>query len=75
MGDPYKGRLAGHALLNEGKTAEHKNGPGNALCTCGWTMFCVSTYDRQKEHRQHKADVLDSWVANGCDDKGREIHL
>ena len=75
MGDPYKGRLAGHALLREGRLEGGRKGPGVRECSCGKFCFCMSDNDARNWHRQHKADVLDSWVANGCDDKGREIHL
>jgi hypothetical protein len=80
MGDPYKGRLSGHSLLFEGQPCGlnfyARSGNGSGKCSCGELSPILPTNAARKRwHREHKADVLDSWVAQGCDDKGREIHL
>lgn len=69
MGDPYKGRLAGHVLL--------PSGPGGfSFCSCGAKTGPVDTFKKQREwHREHKAEVIDAWVARGIDDRGRAVRM
>jgi hypothetical protein len=75
MGDTYKGRLAGHVLVLGGHGVQSRY-PDLARCRCGAESSMLKTRKQRVEwHQQHKADVLDTWVANGCDDRGREIHL
>lgn len=75
MGDPYKGRLPGHAMIH-GTQGVYRCYPDIALCECRAESEPLKTVAaRRSWHQEHKADVIDSWVANGCDDKGREIHL
>lgn len=75
MGDPYKGRLAGHSL-RIARIGNTGFSPCQSMCECGASMGKLSSGKQAREwHQKHKAEVLDSWVANGCDDKGREIHL
>jgi hypothetical protein len=38
-------------------------------------MFCASDNDAKREHRKHKGDKIEDFVANGVDDRGREVHL
>jgi len=80
MGDPYKGKVAGHALMLGGRShAEfpyRKDLPRPAVCECGAKSKLLKTIQERKEwHRQHKADKIDDFVANGIDDRGREVHL
>jgi hypothetical protein len=75
MGDPILKRLSGHSLKFSWRSENHTVSPCDAYCECGEFAPTVSLKGARLWHRQHKADVLDSWVANGCDDKGREIHL
>lgn len=75
MGDPYKMRLAGHALIHGGQGVRGQY-PDIALCECRAESKELKTVkERRQWHQEHKADVLDSWVAQGCDDRGNEIHL
>jgi hypothetical protein len=75
MGDPYKGRLAGHALIYGNKGVWHSY-PCEAMCACRAHSEPLRTVkERIAWHQEHKADVLDEWVACGCDDRGREILL
>jgi hypothetical protein len=75
MGDPYKGKLAGHALVR-GARAIYRSYPDSALCECGAESEPLKfAYQRVEWHRQHKADKIDDFVANGVDDRGREVHL
>ena len=80
MGDPYKGKLAGHSLVYGGHNYfannPTRNGVGRGHCSCGEVSDELpTTSSRQQWHRQHKADKIDDFVANGVDDKGREVHL
>jgi len=75
MADEYKGRLAGHTLVGEGRLPGRRKGAGTRYCTCGWNMFCASDNDAKREHRKHKGDKIEDFVANGVDDRGREVHL
>ena len=64
-------RLAGHALIWDGLPFPQ--------CSCGEMVPAEKIGQTKKAartwHREHKAEVLDSWVAQGCDDRGREVHL
>jgi hypothetical protein len=80
MGDPYKGKVAGHALESGGRShAEYpyrKDIPRPAVCECGATSELLPTNEARKQwHREHKADMIDTFVARGVDDRGREVHL
>jgi hypothetical protein len=75
MGDPYKGKIAGHILVH-GRYGVFGGYPDEALCECGARSDPLKTCEeRIAWHRQHKGDKLDDFVANGCDDRGREVHL
>jgi hypothetical protein len=66
MGDPYKGRLAGHSLFGEGGPDTLEGEPlllkyysGRGKCSCGAVSEILpSTTQRRAWHRQHKADVI-----------------
>ncbi len=80
MGDPYKGKVAGHALQCGGRgSAEfpfRKGLPMSGVCECGAKSEPLATVEARREwHRQHKADKIDDFVCNGVDDRGREVHL
>jgi hypothetical protein len=55
--------LKGHTLLHEGALSTGRRGPGSAMCSCGWTMFCASDNDRKKEHRKHKEAIREHMSA------------
>lgn len=75
MGDPYKGKVAGHALVY-GWRGVYRQYPDIARCECGVeSPFFDTVAQRREWHRQHKADKIDDFVANGIDDRGREVHL
>jgi hypothetical protein len=43
---------------------------------CGAESEVLDTIEQRRAwHRQHKGDKLDDFVARGCDDRGREVHL
>ena len=75
MGDPYKGKVAGHALKH-GSRGVLRNYPDEALCECGARSEPLRTVaERKAWHQQHKADKIDDFIARGSDDRGREVHL
>ena len=75
MADPIKHRLAGHALIHGGRGVM-RNYPDVAICECRAESLPLATVaERRTWHQEHKADVLDTWVARGRDDRGREVHL
>jgi hypothetical protein len=81
MGDPYKGKLPGHALKWAGRCSSEfyyrKNQPERAICECGAeSPDLPNTVEARKAwHRQHKADMIDTFVHNGMDDRGNEVYL
>jgi len=77
MGDPYKAKVAGHALAHGRIGGPHgRYVPRPAVCECGAKSEPLRTVRARVEwHRQHKGDKLDDFVARGCDDRGREVHL
>lgn len=75
MGDPYKGRVAGHSLAH-GAMPVYRKYPDHAMCECGANSPLFRTVEERRAwHRQHKADVIDAQAANGTDERGREVHL
>lgn len=75
MGDPYKGRVAGHILIY-GRAGVFRCYPDEAVCECGARSAPLKTVaQRIAWHQQHKADKIDDFVARGSDDRGREVHL
>ena len=75
-----KGKVAGHALAQGAMgRAQYpfRNGVSQeAVCECGAQSEPLATVaERRAWHRQHKSDKIDSFVANGIDDRGREVHL
>jgi hypothetical protein len=80
MGDPYKGKVAGHALASGAISGApwplRGKWPQIAQCECGAESEMLDSIEKRRAwHRQHKGDKLDDFVANGCDDRGREVHL
>lgn len=77
MGDPYKGKVAGHAMLHGRISGSHGRGiPRVAQCECGARSEPLMTIaQRVAWHQQHKADKIDDFVARGSDDRWREVHL
>jgi hypothetical protein len=80
MGDPVKGKLAGHALVTGWASTRvypyKQGGSVEAVCECGARSPRLATVEARRQwHREHKADVLDTWVSNGVDDRGNEVHL
>jgi hypothetical protein len=75
MGDPYKGRLAGHALRWD-RTGKSSFSPVWSTCECGKSPFGLSSLKQAREwHRIHKAEMIDTFVSQGVDDRGRPVHL
>lgn len=75
MGDPYKGKVAGHALKH-GNRGVFRCYPDEAMCECGARSEPLKTVaQRIAWHQQHKSDMIDKFVSNGIDDRGREVHL
>jgi hypothetical protein len=75
MGDPYKGRIAGH-IMTHGRVGVFRGYPDEARCECGAHSEPLKTVEQRIAwHQQHKADMVDKFVANGVDDRGREVHL
>lgn len=80
MGDPYKGKVAGHSLQSGGQAVGIYPGRAAiavpAICECGaQSMPIVTMAKRRAWHRQHKGDMIDTFVSRGVDDRGREVHL
>lgn len=74
MGDPYKGKVAGHALRITRLAGRFS--PCQSMCECGASIGKLSSEKQARAwHQQHKADKIDDFVANGVDDRGREVHL
>lgn len=75
MGDPYKGKIAGHALIH-GSRGVFRQYPDKALCGCRAESEPLKTVaERRAWHQQHKADMVDKFLSNGVDERGREVHL
>jgi hypothetical protein len=75
MADPYKGKLAGHAL-RVSRIGSTPFSPCQSMCECGASSGRLSSEKQARTwHREHKADMIDRFVIRGVDDRGREVHL